>query len=58
MVQDAWAREQPLTVHGWVYALQDGLIRDLGISVAAPGELATGYARAVALVDAGEPAKR
>ncbi len=47
-VQDAWDRGQELTVHGWVYALQDGLIRDLQMSVAAPGELAPGYERALA----------
>ncbi len=33
VVQDAWKREQPLRVHGWIYSLEDGLIRDLGIPV-------------------------
>jgi carbonic anhydrase len=28
-VQDAWGRRQPLAVHGWIYDLQDGLLRDL-----------------------------
>jgi carbonic anhydrase len=32
-VKDAWARGQELWVHGWVYALTNGLIRDLGVSV-------------------------
>ena len=32
-VQDAWARGQPLSVHGWVYALGDGLVRDLNVTV-------------------------
>ena len=31
VVQDAWARGQPLTVHGWIYGLRDGLLRDLGV---------------------------
>src|SRR5690349_4260385 len=29
MVRDAWARGQALSVHGWIYSLQDGLLRDL-----------------------------
>ena len=32
VVQDAWRRGQPLSVHGWVYGLDDGLLRDLGCS--------------------------
>jgi carbonic anhydrase len=36
VVRDAWARGQALAVHGWVYDLQDGLLRDLGRSVAEP----------------------
>jgi carbonic anhydrase len=32
-VQDAWARGQPLSVHGWVYSLSSGLITDLGVTV-------------------------
>ncbi len=48
IVQDAWARSQDLTVHGWVYALNDGRIRDLHISVTAPGELAAIYEKALA----------
>lgn len=34
IVQDAWRRGQDLTVHGWIYSLQDGLLRDLGVSMA------------------------
>lgn len=36
VVQDAWARGQELTVHGWVYSLEDGLIRDLGVRSSGP----------------------
>ena len=32
IVEDAWARSQDLTVHGLVYGLEDGLLRDLGVS--------------------------
>jgi carbonic anhydrase len=33
VVRDAWARGQELSVHGWIYDLHDGLLRDLGVSV-------------------------
>jgi carbonic anhydrase len=45
---DAWRRGQPLAVHGWIYGLHDGLLRDLGLSVAGDGELAAGFAGAIA----------
>jgi len=48
IVMDAWRRAQPLSVHGLIYGLQDGQLRDLGLSVARDGELAAGYAKAVA----------
>ena len=32
LVQDAWRRGQPLAVHGWIYDIRDGLLRDLGCS--------------------------
>ena len=37
-VQDAWARGQPLAVHGWVYSIADGLIKDLNVTVTAPND--------------------
>ena len=40
VVQDAWERGQELSVHGWVYGLQDGLLRDLGMSVSGAEQLA------------------
>ena len=33
-VRDAWSRGQPLAVHGWIYDIADGLLRDLRVSVA------------------------
>jgi len=39
VVQDAWARRQELTVHGLIYGLKDGLLRDLGMRVSRPEEL-------------------
>ena len=35
IIQDAWRRDQPLELHGWIYGLQDGLIQDLGVSLKA-----------------------
>ena len=40
IVQQAWERGQDLTVHGWVYRLEDGIIRDLKVSSASPDEVA------------------
>jgi carbonic anhydrase len=37
IVEDAWARGQTLTVHGIVYRLEDGLLRDLGVSTSRRG---------------------
>ena len=39
VVRDAWARGQALAVHGWIYDIRDGLLKDLGISVTAQAEL-------------------
>ena len=36
IAEDAWARGQEVTVHGLVYGLDDGLLRDLGVSIASP----------------------
>lgn len=48
VVQDAWARGQTLAVHGWIYGVQNGLLRDLGMSIAAAAELEGNYAAALA----------
>ena len=47
VVQDAWARGQELTVHGWIYGLKDGLLRDLGLTVSSGDELYRTYKKAV-----------
>lgn len=56
VVQDAWQRGQPLAVHGWVYDLRDGLLRDLDLCVSRPEELPDAYDRAVAAVLSGSTA--
>jgi carbonic anhydrase len=35
-VQEAWRRGQVLSIHGWIYSLNDGLLRDLGCSIDTP----------------------
>jgi carbonic anhydrase len=40
IVQNAWERGQDLAIHGWVYGLKDGLVRDLGITLAKGDDLA------------------
>ena len=47
-VQHAWARGQALTVHGWVYGVHDGRVRDLGVSLANAQELDDRYAYVMA----------
>lgn len=47
VVRDAWARGQPLALHGWIYGLADGLLHDLGVTAAGEAEISTAYARAV-----------
>jgi carbonic anhydrase len=37
-IRDAWTRGQALSVHGWVYALKDGLVRDLGVTISSAEE--------------------
>jgi carbonic anhydrase len=34
IVRNAWSHNQPLTVHGWIYDMGDGLLRDLELSIA------------------------
>ena len=50
VVEDAWSRGQPLSVHGWVYSLLDGRVRELGMEAASREELAAAYASALARI--------
>ena len=41
VVQEAWRRDQPLTIHGWIYGIGDGRLRDLDIQIQNNRELRT-----------------
>ncbi len=47
IVQDAWKRGQELTVHGWVYRLEDGILHDLHMTTADDAEMELKYQRAL-----------
>jgi carbonic anhydrase len=58
IVMDAWRRAQSLSVHGWIYGLSDGRLRDLGLTVSRDGTLSAEHARAVAALGRpGEPVR-
>jgi carbonic anhydrase len=39
VMQDAWGRGQKITVHGWIYDVADGLVKDLGVSMTGSHEV-------------------
>jgi carbonic anhydrase len=47
IVRDAWARGQSLTVHGWIYGLHDGRLRDLGFLASSDREIGPSVSRAL-----------
>ena len=51
IVLDAWDRGQPVTVHGWVYGLKDGLLRDLGVTASGHRAADAAYEAALAALD-------
>lgn len=48
IVRDAWLRSQALSVHGWIYGLKDGLLRDLKCSASNPEEAIKSHQAALA----------
>ena len=50
VVQDAWSRGQELAVHSWIYGLNDGLLRDLGMCLTEPESVSAAYCEAVEAV--------
>lgn len=47
IVQDAWNRGQAVAVHGWIYGLRDGLLRDLKMYAEGPDEAKASYKSAI-----------
>ena len=47
VVRDAWERGQKLTVHGWIYGMKDGLVRDLRTSASTLEEARCNYQKAI-----------
>jgi len=47
VLQDAWARGQNVTLHGWVYGVHDGLLQDLHMTVTGSDDVAALYREAV-----------
>ena len=47
IVQSAWQRGKEVAIHGWIYGLQDGLLRDLGVSIDNAEGLASAYRGAI-----------
>jgi carbonic anhydrase len=47
VVQEAWERGQPLTVHGWIYGLDDGRLRDIGFTATGMHDVRSGRATAL-----------
>ncbi|WP_417226523.1 carbonate dehydratase [Amphritea sp.] len=52
IVQDAWAEGQDLTVHGWIYGLNDGLVNDLEFNASEDEEVETQYNLAISKIEA------
>jgi carbonic anhydrase len=50
IVQEAWSVGEELSVHGWIYGIETGLIKDLGLTISSPGEALEQYRRAVLAV--------
>lgn len=47
IVRDAWARSQQISVHGWVYGIEDGLLRKMGLTASSTDEAEDAYCSAI-----------
>ena len=57
VLQEAWQRGQKVTVHGWIFGLDNGLARDLHISVGARDALQEIYDAAITRIETPDPVK-
>ncbi len=48
VLREAWSRGQEISVHGWIYGIRDGLVRDLGIDIEGERQIAEQYREALA----------
>ena len=51
----AWYRNQKLTVHGWIYGIKDGRIKNLGLTVQSADELERRYVEALGALSVPPP---
>ena len=57
IVQNAWEKGKEITVHAWVYGLENGLLRDLEFTVKGPDEITSAYCTALGRLNDGQPNK-
>jgi carbonic anhydrase len=55
ILRDAWERGQDVSVHGWIYGIADGMLRDLGMTVSELAEVDERRAGALAALGAANP---
>jgi carbonic anhydrase len=58
LLRSAWNRGQQLSVHGWIYDLKDGLLRDLGVTATTEDEVDDVVAEAIARLARSKRAER
>lgn len=58
IIRSAWSQGKRLSVHGWIYGLHDGLLRDLGVSVNSAESLRRRYQEAILASSSGQHGKR
>jgi carbonic anhydrase len=47
IIRNAWQRQQRVSIHGWIYGIENGLLQDLSLCISQPGEVEQKYHAAV-----------